>query len=358
MLFLASVLFLSIVGILFVHSAGSYWSQVHYKDQLPFAFKQGSYLIVGILGALFIRNKSFIRLPRFWLIIYVFSILFLIGVLIPGIGVVRNGSQSWISLGFMNFQPAELAKIAVLGMLAFSLAYEKKTKGQIYFQSAVILLLPISFIMIQPDFGSAFVLIVASFFLLFAAGLPLKFFVTVGITGIVALVALIASAPYRLDRIQSFLDPWSDPLGTGFQAIQSLLAVGPAGLFGFGYGNSRQKFLYLPEPQNDFIFSILLEETGFIGGFIIISAFVLFFTTGFAMAARTKTRAYQLTIIGFTSLLAVQTFLNMGVVTGLLPVTGVTLPFISYGGSSLVTTWGIIGIILNLANDSIREGRR
>lgn len=353
-----SVLFLSIIGIFFVHSAGSYWSEVHYKGQLPFAFKQASYLVVGIIGALFIRNKSFIRLPVFWYTLYILSILFLIGVLIPGIGVVRNGSQSWISLGFINFQPAELAKIAVLGMLSFSLANEKKTKRKMYFQSAIILLLPISFIMLQPDFGSAFVLVVAVFFLLFVAGLPLKFFVMVGLTGMIAFVALIASAPYRLARIQSFLDPWQDPLGTGFQAIQSLLAVGPAGLFGFGYGNSRQKFLYLPEPQNDFIFSILLEEIGFIGGFIVISAFVLFFTTGLMLAAKTKTRAAQLTIIGFTSLLAVQTFLNMGVVTGLLPVTGVTLPFISYGGSSLVTTWGIIGIILNLANESSNEGRR
>ncbi|WP_338101362.1 putative peptidoglycan glycosyltransferase FtsW [Psychrobacillus vulpis] len=355
---MSSVLFLSIIGILFVHSAGSYWSEVHYKGQVPFAFKQASYLVVGILGALFIRNKSFVRLPKFWFIIYGLSILFLIGVLIPGIGVVRNGSQSWISLGFMNFQPAELAKIAVLGMVSFSLANEKKSKKVMYFQSALILLLPISFIMLQPDFGSAFVLVVATFFLLFAAGLPLKFFVTIGMTGIVAFVVLIASAPYRLVRIQAFLDPWKDPLGSGFQAIQSLLAVGPAGLFGFGYGNSRQKFLYLPEPQNDFIFSILLEETGFIGGLIIITAFVIFFTTGFSLASKAKTRAAQFTIIGFTSLLAVQTFLNMGVVTGLLPVTGVTLPFISYGGSSLVTTWGIIGIILNLANESSKEGRR
>lgn len=346
------------MGILFVHSAGSYWSEVHYKDQLPFAFKQGSYLVVGIMAAMFIRKSRLVRLPKFWTILYGFSILFLVGVLIPGIGVVRNGSQSWISLGFVNFQPAELAKIAVLGMLALTLSNERKTKGQVYFQSAIILLVPISLIMVQPDFGSAFVLIVASFFLLFAAGLPIKFFITIGITGIMALVALIASAPYRLDRIKAFLDPWQDPLGTGFQAIQSLLAVGPAGLFGFGYGNSRQKFLYLPEPQNDFIFSILLEETGFIGGFVIISAFVVFFTTGFTLAAKVKNRTAQYTIIGFTSLLAVQTFLNMGVVTGLLPVTGVTLPFISYGGSSLVTTWGIIGIILNLSDKATTEGRR
>ena len=179
----------------------------------------------------------------------------------------------------------------------------------------------------------------------------MKFFISIGLSGIIALILLIVSAPYRLVRIQAFLDPWQDPLGSGFQAIQSLLAIGPAGLFGFGYGNSRQKFLYLPEPQNDFIFSILLEETGFLGGLIVISAFVLFFTIGFSLAIRAKKRAGGFIIIGFISLLTVQTFLNMGVVTGLLPVTGVTLPFISYGGSSLVTTWGIIGVIWNLSSE-------
>lgn len=341
-----------------MHSAGSYWSEVHYKGQTPFAVKQATYLVVGIAVAFFIRNKSIIRIPTFWQFLYLISVVLLIGVLIPGIGVVRNGSQSWIPLGFMNFQPAELAKIAVLGVLASALANDKKPKKTVYFQSAILLLLPISLIMLQPDFGSAFVLVVAVFFLLFAAGLSIKFFVAIGAVGVIGFVALIISAPYRLVRIQAFLDPWKDPLGSGFQAIQSLLAIGPAGLFGFGYGNSRQKFLYLPEPQNDFIFSILLEETGFIGGIIVISAFLVFFTTSFMMAAKAKTREAQLMIIGFTSLLTVQTFLNMGVVTGLLPVTGVTLPFISYGGSSLVMTWIIIGIIFNLANTSINEGRR
>lgn len=343
---------------MFVHSAGSYWSEVHYQGQTPFALKQGLYLIVGVAGAFFIQSKLFLRLPTFWHVLYLISVVLLIGVLIPGIGVVRNGSQSWISLGFTNFQPAELSKIAVLGVLALALAKETKNKGKLYMRSALLLLLPIGLIMVQPDFGSAFVLVVAVFMLLFAAGLPLKFFFAIGLSGVIGLAALIISAPYRLVRIQAFLDPWKDPLGSGFQAIQSLLAIGPAGLFGFGYGNSRQKFLYLPEPQNDFIFSILLEETGFIGGMVVISAFIVFFTTSYMMAARAQTREAQLMIVALTSLLVVQTFLNMGVVTGLLPVTGVTLPFISYGGSSLVMTWGIIGIILNLANTSSTEGRR
>ncbi len=325
---------------------------------MPFAVKQAIFLGLGIAGAYFIQGRSLIRTAKFWNLLYILSIVLLIGVLIPGIGVVRNGSQSWISLGFTNFQPAELAKIAVLGVLANILAKGDKSKGKMYLRCIGVLLLPIALIMVQPDFGSAFVLVVAVFFLLFAAGLPLKFFVAIGASGILALVGLIISAPYRLVRIKAFLDPWQDPLGSGFQAIQSLLAIGPAGLFGFGYGNSRQKFLYLPEPQNDFIFSILLEETGFIGGLIVISTFVVFFTTSFMLASKAKTKESQMMIIGFTSLLMVQTFLNMGVVTGLLPVTGVTLPFISYGGSSLVMTWGIIGIILSLAKTSIKEGRR
>ena len=325
---------------------------------MPFAVKQAIFLGLGIAGAYVIQSKAFIRSEKFWNMLYILAVVLLIAVLIPGIGVVRNGSQSWISLGFTNFQPAELAKIAVLGVLATLLAKGDKSKKRLYMRCGAILLIPIALIMVQPDFGSAFVLVVGVFFLLFAAGLPLKFFFAIGASGALALAALIISAPYRLERIKAFLDPWQDPLGSGFQAIQSLLAIGPAGLFGFGYGNSRQKFLYLPEPQNDFIFSILLEETGFIGGLIVITAFVIFFTTGFMLAARAKTKEAQMMIIALTSLLMVQTFLNMGVVTGLLPVTGVTLPFISYGGSSLVMTWGIIGIILCLANTSIKEGRR
>jgi len=169
------------------------------------------------------------------------------------------------------------------------------------------------------------------------------------LVGVAGLVGLIATAPYRLKRIEAFLDPWADPLVSGFQAVQSLMAIGPAGIFGHGFGQSRQKFLYLPEPQNDFIYAIILEEVGLIGGLVILALFVLTIYAGYKFAVQAKNRTSYYAIIGLVTMLMVQAFLNIAVVIGLVPVTGVTLPFISYGGTSLVTMWLIIGIIYQLA---------
>ena len=163
------------------------------------------------------------------------------------------------------------------------------------------------------------------------AGYPLKLYAMFLIAGIAGLVGLIVTAPYRLKRIEAFIDPWVDPLGSGFQAVQSLMAIGPAGIFGHGFGQSRQKFLYLPEPQNDFIYAIILEEVGLLGGLVILALFVLVIYAGYKFAVRAKTRTSYYAIIGLITMLAVQAFLNIAVVIGLVPVTGVTLPFISYG---------------------------
>ena len=181
--------------------------------------------------------------------------------------------------------------------------------------------------MLQPDLGSTVILIVSAFVVLFVAGYSLRFFTIIGVAGIGAFVALIAAASYRLDRIKSYIDPWSDPLGTGFQGIQSLFAIAPGGLFGHGYGNSRQKYLYLPEPQNDFIFSIIAEESGFLGVVIILALFVTFLVATFGIAIRTEDKFSLLVVSGMGAMIFFQTFLNVGVVSGLLPVTGVTLPF-------------------------------
>jgi spore cortex peptidoglycan biosynthesis regulator SpoVE len=275
----------------------------------------------------------------------------LAAVLVPGIGVVRNGSQSWIALGPLSLQPSELTKIATIVKLSFILSNQKSTGSKIHWRHFGYLFLPIILIMLQPDFGSAFILIVSVFLLFFISGYPIRFYVFLIIAGVVGLVGLILSAPYRLKRIQAFLDPWSDPLGSGFQAIQSLLAIGPAGLYGFGFGNSRQKYLYLPEPQNDFIFSIIAEEMGFIGAAIIIFAFGVLIYAGFKLAYKSSHKVSLYSIATLIGMIGFQAFLNIGVVSGLLPVTGVTLPFISYGGTSLVVTWIAIGIVWNFSKE-------
>lgn len=345
--FVVSALALSCIGLAFVHSAGSYWGTIHYANASPFIVKQGIYMAVSIGIAFLIMKSPLTSNQKTWTIIYYLAIIALVAVKIPGIGAFRNGSQSWIVFGPFSLQPAEFIKVALIGKLASSLSVATSGKSKFSFQHLWLILLPAILIMLQPDLGSTVILIVSAFVVLFVAGYSLRFFTIIGIAGVGAFIALIAAASYRLDRIKSYIDPWSDPLGTGFQGIQSLFAIAPGGLFGHGYGNSRQKYLYLPEPQNDFIFSIIAEESGFLGVVIILALFVVFLVATFGIAIRTEDKFSLLVVSGMGAMIFFQTFLNVGVVSGLLPVTGVTLPFISYGGSSLMTTWMATGVIMH-----------
>ncbi|MHA6258617.1 putative lipid II flippase FtsW [Sporosarcina sp. CAU 1771] len=347
--FIVSATALSLIGLAFVHSAGSYWGAIRYADSSPFIYKQLIYMVVSVGIALLIMRSPLTSSPKAWTVIYWLAILMLIAVLIPGVGVSRNGSQSWIALGPLSLQPAEFMKVALIGKLAALIHAAKNNKRTVRISHIGLILLPGALIMIQPDLGSTVIMIIAAFIVLFLAGYPLRFFFFIGFAGLAGFVGLIAMATYRLDRIKSYIDPWNDPLGTGFQGIQSIFAIAPGGLFGHGYGNSRQKYLYLPEPQNDFIFSIIAEELGFIGATFVVILFAVFFLATCGIAIRTKGRFQFLMVAGMGSMIIFQTFLNIGVVSGLLPVTGVTLPFISYGGSSLMTTWMAAGVILHFA---------
>lgn len=347
-LFIVSAVALSFIGLAFVHSAGSYWGTVHYADSSPFIIKQAIYMAVSVGIAMVIMKSPLTSSPKMWTVFYFVVILLLVAVLIPGIGAVRNGSQSWIAFGPFSVQPAEFIKVALIGKLACAMN-DTRGKGVFRFSHFGLILLPFGLIMMQPDLGSGVIMIVSAFVILFVAGYPLKFFAFLGAGGLLSFIALIAAAPYRLARIKSYIDPWSDPRGAGYQGIQSLFAIAPGGLVGHGYGNSRQKYLYLPEPQNDFIFSIIAEELGFIGATVVLLLFVLLLVTTFGIAIRTKGRYAFLMVAGMGSMIIFQTFLNVGVVSGLLPVTGVTLPFISYGGSSLMTTWMAVGVIMHFA---------
>lgn len=203
--------------------------------------------------------------------------------------------------------------------------------------------------MLQPDFGTGMIIVISIIGLLFVGGVSMKFFIGLGIIGVLGITGLIIIAPYRLARILSFLNPWSDPLGSGFQIIQSLYAIGPGGLFGFGFLNSRQKHFYLPEPQTDFIFSIISEEFGFLGIVIVVTLFLIIIITGFKISKNCKDLFGKYLSFGIMFQLSFQALLNLMVVVGLIPVTGVTLPFLSYGGSSLLITLCSIGVILNIS---------
>lgn len=322
---------------------------MHYEGQVPFYLKQLIYFIMALFIFYFVSRMPSILEEKTWKVFYVISLILLVLVLIPGIGIVRNGSRSWIGIGPFTIQPAEIVKITTLMYLSISLSKIKNGEKNVQMKHFIIILLPSFLIMLQPDFGSVFILVVAAFILLFIAKYPIKLYISFLLLGVIGIVLLILSAPYRLKRIEAFINPWQDPLGSGFQAVQSLLAIGPAGLLGHGFGQSRQKFLYLPEPQNDFIFSIILEEIGFLGGCFILLLFGVFLYSGIGLALKSEKSLNFYVITSLVCMLGFQACLNIGVVIGLIPVTGVTLPFISYGGTSLIIIWFIVGVIVNFA---------
>ena len=271
-------------------------------------------------------------------------------VLIPGLGIVRGGSRSWFGIGSLGIQPSEFAK---LGIIIFTSKYLSNNKIKDIKTSVLpilsIVLLIFGLIMLQPDFGTGMIIVVTIIVLLFISGVKMKFFIKLGFLGLLGIIGLILIAPYRLKRIISFINPWADPLGSGFQIIQSLYAIGPSGLLGTGLGNSIQKHFYLPEPQTDFIFSIISEELGFMGVLIISTLFITIIYRGINISIKQEDNFAKYLSFGLTFSLAFQTILNLMVVVGLIPVTGVTLPFLSYGGSSLLISMTNIGILLNIS---------
>ncbi|MBO9596415.1 MAG: putative lipid II flippase FtsW, partial [Cohnella sp.] len=279
----------------------------------------------------------------------------LIIVLIPGIGVVRGGARSWLGIGSFGIQPSEFMKLAMILFLAKLLSERQNqitqfTKGLL--PPLGIMGAAFALIMLQPDLGTGTVMIGASILAIYVAGARPAHLGGLALLGVLGLVGLIAAAPYRLQRITAFLDPWQDPLGAGYQSIQSLYAIGPGGLVGLGLGMSRQKYNYLPEPQTDFIFSILAEELGFIGGCLLILLFLMLIWRGMRTAITLTDPFGSLLAIGIVGIFAVQVLINIGVVIGMLPVTGVTLPLVSYGGSSLTLLLTALGILLNLSRYS------
>ena len=354
-LLILSVILLMILSLFMIYSASYIWAEYKFDNPFKYVINQGIFVLLGII-LLFIVSKINYKIyyEKANLILLICLIL-LILVLIPGLGIVRNGSRSWFGIGSFSIQPSEFSKI---GLIIFTSKYLSKSnkflkdykKG--VFPILFILLLIFGLIMLEPDFGTGMIIVVTIIALLFIAGVNMKFFLYFCLLGIIGIVGLIIIAPYRMDRITSFLNPWSDPLGTGFQIIQSLYAIGPGGLFGTGYLNSRQKNFYLPEPQTDFIFSIIAEEFGIVGALVVLSLFALLLTCCIKITLKQEDKFAKYLCFGLTFQLIVQVIMNLSVVIGLIPVTGVTLPFLSYGGSSLLTSLIGIGIILNISKNN------
>ncbi|MBQ8682027.1 MAG: putative lipid II flippase FtsW [Bacilli bacterium] len=351
-LLLIGIVIISLFGLLMIYSASYVWAEYKFDNPYKFVQTQGLFLIVGYIMTYIMLKIPYTKYLSKANIIFIGCVILLVLVLIPGIGTVRNGSRSWFGIGGFGIQPSEFTKLGMIIFTSKYLAFNEKAIKDI--KKGVLpilgmLMLVFGLIMLQPDFGTGVIIVVSIVVLLFISGVPMGFFVKIGILGLLGVVGLIIMAPYRMKRIVSFLNPWSDPLGSGFQIIQSLYAIGPGGLLGLGFGNSIQKHFYLPEPQTDFIFAIISEEFGFMGVLIVASIFILIIYRGFHIAIHCENKFGKYLAFGITFQLAFQCLLNLMVVVGLIPVTGVTLPFLSYGGSSLLITMFSMSILLNIS---------
>ena len=345
------VLILSVFGLLMIYSSSSIWAEYKFSDSFHYLKYQSVFFIIGIILMIIISKVNYKIYYKYSNIILFSSFILLVLVLIPSVGSIRNGSRSWFGIGSLGIQPSEFAKIS---LIIFASKYLSKNSIKNIFDVIPILFIVLVFfglIMLQPDLGTASIMFMSIIAILFIGGVPKSFFITGGVLGILGVIGLIVIAPYRMDRITSFINPWKDPLGTGFQMIQSLYAIGPGGLLGNGYLNSIQKHFYLPEPQTDFIFSIICEEFGVVGSILVVSLFGILLYRGIKISNNSNDLFSKYLSFGIIFQLIFQTIMNLSVVVGLIPVTGVTLPFLSYGGSSLLISMISVGIVLNISSN-------
>jgi cell division protein FtsW len=356
---LVAVIGLVAAGVVMVYSASSVRAYFSNDDPATYGIQQLIWAAVG-LSAMYVASRMDFRWLRYLSIpAYLGSMALLVAVLVPGIGSEVAGSRRWIQLPVIGFQPAELAKFAIVLYLAHWL--DRRGKAAHTFWNGLVpfalLVLP-GFVLIaaEPDLGTAGVYAAATLAVFFMAGANLLYLGAIGSAVVAGTAAMVAATPYQLQRVQSFLDPFRDPLHTGYNAIQSLMALALGGITGLGLGASRQKFLYLPAPSTDFIFAIIGEEWGLIGTLIVVALFVVIAYQGYRIAITAPDTFSGLLACGITTWLVIQAFINMAVVTALAPVTGIPLPFISYGGSALTINLVAVGVLLSISRETTQTG--
>lgn len=348
-----TTMLLVFIGIIMVFSASFVQSAFKHDDAYYFLKRNVVYATLGFISMIIMSNIDY----KFWKknskVICIISVILLILVLTP-LGKVANGARRWLGVGGLTIQPAEIAKFATIIITAklIEIRYDKiksLTKGII-----PLLLIPGLFfglILLQPNMSTAGTVILVTFVMIFVAGMDMKFVLAMIGSGAALFVALVVAAPYRLKRVTSFLDPFQDPLGNGYQVIQGLYALGSGGLFGMGLGKSQQKWFYIPEPQNDFIFAIIGEELGLVGCAVVIMLFVILVYRCIRIALKCPNIFACMVVIGIGAQIGIQAALNIAVATSSMPVTGVALPFISFGGTSLIIFMSAIGIVLNISKN-------
>jgi cell division protein FtsW len=340
------------VGIVMVYSTSAIIAGDRFGDPYYFLRRQALYAAIGFVLMILTMFFPYENLKRLAYPIFVLSILCLIAVLIPGIGHRAGGAMRWLKIQSFSFQPSEFAKLGLVVFLAYLLAKKEERIRSFSFGFLPPVLLSglvIGLVMIEPDFGAAFFLTMMVFLLLFVSGARLIYILgAISITVPVA-YTLLMNVGYPYKRLMSFIRPWEDPSGTSFQIIQSFLSFGSGGFFGLGLGEGRQKLFFLPAPHTDFIFSIIGEELGLVGAMVIMLLFFILTLRGIQIGLSLEDRFGAYLALGITVMISLQAVINMGVVLGLLPTKGLTLPFVSYGGTSLIANLVGVGILLHLS---------
>ncbi len=348
---------LSIFGIIMIFSASSYTAETSYGNAYYFVEKQLLGLALGLCALVFAYffNYNFLSKLKYWALAV--GVLFLLIVFIPGIGIESYGAKRWIGFGAFSFQASEIAKFCFIIFCAGYMS-EHQQKMQSFLGLMPVLcsgLLMCVLIMLEPNMSITMCLGMVLMIMLLTGGAKIKHLIFLSIPILCAIPVLIFIEPYRLSRLTAFLNPWASPQGEGFQLIQSLYSLGSGGWFGVGLFNSRAKYSFLPFSESDFIFSIIGEELGLVGAICVLILFLILIFSGFKVAIKANNRLGCFLATGITSILTVQVFLNVAVVTGLIPPTGLPLPLISYGSTSLVVFLGAIGVLLNISRQSSRS---
>jgi len=345
---------LTMIGMVFIYSSSSVYAMEKFGASYYFAAKQCAGLILGIVAMIFARKLPLSFIKKCAPLFFFGSLGLTAMTFIPMFSQRIHGSSRWLNLFGFGFQPSELLKISLILYLAYFLekrAHKSSSLIHTYVPLLIILGATSIILLKQPDFGLTVTLMVTAISMLFIAQLQLKH-ILIALAGIIpAAIALVLFKPYRLKRILTFLDPWSDPQGAGFQIIQSLIAIGSGSFWGVGISQSKQKFFYLPMQHTDFIFSIIAEEVGFVGSSFIVLLYVLFLYFGIKIVWQLKDIFAMLATFGFITLISLQSVINLAVVTGLAPTKGIGLPFISYGLTALVCNLAMLGLIMNMVHD-------
>ena len=347
---------LLIMGLITLFSA-TYYQKAALGDALAAVKKQLIGVALGAAACAILSRVPyrFFRRPRVTLLLLAISALLLILVIIPGIGVSINGSRRWLNIGGLSMQPSEFAKYAMVIFMAGALDRRSEALGNLFTGVAPLLLIPgVMFLLIleQPNLSTGGSILICALVMLFAAGLKKRHMALLGVSGFCLGAFYAWSAPYRRERLLSFRDPFAKMSDEGYQLSQSLIALGSGGLFGMGLGQGRQKFAYLPYPESDFIFAIVGEDFGLMGCLTVIALFVLFVFAGLRISLNCRDRFGCLLGAGITSMIGIQAFINMGVVTGILPTTGLPLPFFSAGGTSVSMIMAAVGILLSISREN------